>query len=83
MRVTTSGERVCGNADRRRRRTEVDDERPLTAETRRFLDWLEQIVNAQVPDLAGHWRIYRRCHKSLPKNGTRAQDIDEASTMKA
>jgi len=78
-----AGERLGRQVDRRGRDAEIDDEGPVAAETRCLLHRLKQVLDAEMPDLACHWRVYRRCHKSLPRNGTGAQDIDEEAGMKA
>ena len=77
------GECLGRHADRRGRNTEIDDKGSVAAKTRCLLHRLKQVLDAEMPDLACHWGIYRRCHKSFPRNGTGAQDIDEVSGMKA
>jgi hypothetical protein len=59
LRVLAAGDALVGQSDWRGRGAEIDHEGPWTTEAGRFRQRREQVVNAQVPNFPGQWRI---CH---------------------
>ncbi len=67
MRPLTAGDTLCGHIDRRGRRAEIDHKGSWTTEAGHFRQGREQVVNGEVPNFPGHWRICRRSHECLPQ----------------
>jgi hypothetical protein len=54
MRVLTARDAIVGQADRRARCAQIDDEGPRATEAHGFRQWREQVINAQLPNFPGH-----------------------------
>jgi hypothetical protein len=59
LRVLAAGNALVGQRDWRGRGAEIDHEGSWTTEAGRLRQRREQVVNAQVPNFPGQWRI---CH---------------------